>query len=81
MRAAGAQWRSRARGAHAMSYDGPLQLLVMRQAQHVHSYSLSGKVKRRERHFSAPACGQSIGSGALNETATGPLRCTNRRSS
>ena len=28
MRAASAQWRSRARGAHALPYHGPLQLLL-----------------------------------------------------
>ena len=38
MRAASAQWRSRARGAHAMSYDGPLQLLVRRLAPHRHVF-------------------------------------------
>jgi hypothetical protein len=32
MRAAGAQWQRRACGAHALLYDGPLQLLVRRQA-------------------------------------------------
>jgi hypothetical protein len=29
MRAASAQWQRRARGAHVLTYDRPLQLLVM----------------------------------------------------
>ena len=47
MRAASAQWRSRARGAHAMSYDGPLQLLVRRLARALYVRHLKGRASRR----------------------------------
>ena len=88
MRAASAKWRSRTRGAHAMLYDGPLQLLVRRLARALYllhamgpheplSAPRFGERKRGARKYTTPISRNAIPSTPASQTSLRERPCSN----